>query len=297
MTNKKGLGKGLAALMGEARSHYATNTAINEGDFAYIKISDIAPNELQPRKIMDEDALNELANSINENGVLQPILLQKLPDNKYRIIAGERRWRASKIIGLDKIPALIKNYSEAEEFEVALIENIQRQDLNAMEEAIGYLRLIKDFDYTQEQIAKVIGKSRSHIANVLRLNSLPPAIQEKISSNTLSVGHAKVLVGLPDCEKIADLIVKKALNVRQTENYVKSYNKEGLDADNFDKEEKATTRKNKKANSDPELAKLEKQISEKLSAKVFIEFTEFGGKITVEFEGLDQLDSILSSIK
>ena len=143
MNNKKGLGKGLAALMGEAKLQYASTTSIKSDGFGYVQLSEILPNKQQPRKNISQEGLDELANSIKENGVLQPILLQKLPDDKYRIIAGERRWRAAKLAGLESIPAIIKQYSSAQEFEVALIENIQRQDLNAIDEAQGYLRLVK----------------------------------------------------------------------------------------------------------------------------------------------------------
>ena len=289
MSNKKGLGKGLAALMGEAKLQYASTTSIKNDGFGYIQLREILPNKQQPRKHISQEGLDELASSIKENGVLQPILLQKLPDDTYRIIAGERRWRAAKIAGLESIPAIIKQYTSVQEFEVALIENIQRQDLNAIDEAQGYLRLVKEFGYTQEDLAKVIGKSRSHIANILRLNSLPLDLQEQIANGQISMGHAKVLVGLEDAQNIAQVIIKRGLSVRETENYVK----------NLHKNSPAITlraKKVKQPNNDPEIANLERQLSEKLATKVYIEFAEFGGTITITFENLDDLDNILSNL-
>jgi ParB family chromosome partitioning protein len=292
MNNKKGLGKGLAALMGEAKMHYSTaSTSKEESEFGYIKISNIAPNEDQPRKTISQDSLNELANSIIENGVLQPILLQKIAENDYRIIAGERRWRAAQIAGLDEIPAIVKKYNDSQEFEIALIENIQRQDLNSIEEASGYLRLIEEFGYTQEQIAKALGKSRSHIANTLRLNTLPQPVQEQIAKGLLSMGHAKVLVGIDTAEEIALQIIEKDLNVRQTEDYVKSFHKK----QNPQKVAKTSTKQHV-SNTDPELLKLEVQLSEKLGARVLLQAGQDGGRITIVFDDFDQLDDILNKI-
>lgn len=290
MNNKKGLGKGLAALMGEAKIHYNASSPETK-EFGYIKIAHIAPNKDQPRKTISQEALKELANSIMENGVLQPILLQKLGDSNYRIIAGERRWRASQIAGLDEIPAIIKKYNNSQEFEIALIENIQRQDLNSIEEASGYLRLIEEFGYTQEQIAKALGKSRSHIANTLRLNLLPQSVQEQIAKGSLSMGHAKVLVGLERAEEIALHAIEKNLNVRQIERYVKDFHK----PQNLARQNKANNKK-EKASNDPEMQKLENQLSEKLGTKVFVASGQDGGKITIIFEDFDQLDDILNKI-
>lgn len=292
MNNKKGLGKGLAALMGEAKLHYSNASPREEGsEFGYVKISNIAPNKDQPRKTIAQDSLNELANSIIENGILQPILLQKLAENDYRIIAGERRWRAAQIAGLEEIPAIVKKYNDSQEFEIALIENIQRQDLNSIEEASGYLRLIEEFGYTQEQIAKALGKSRSHIANTLRLNTLPQGVQEQIAKGLLSMGHAKVLVGIETAEEIALQIIEKDLNVRQTEDYVKSFHKK----QNSQKVAKSVTKQYVQS-ADPELLKLEVQLSEKLGTKVFLQAGQDGGKITIVFDDFDQLDDILNKI-
>ncbi len=289
MSNKKGLGKGLAALMGEAKLHFnSPNLSADDTEFNYIEISDIFTNPDQPRKNIEHEPLLELADSIKENGVLQPIIVQKLAAG-YRIIAGERRWRASQIAGLKKVPAIIKNCSLSGEFELALIENIQRKDLNIIEESQGYLRLIEEFGYTQEQVAKSLGKSRSYIANILRLNTLPLQVREKVIANEITMGHAKTLIGLENSQELADIIVKKGLNVRQTELLVKSYK--------LPAKAKTSPAKNfESANNDSELDKLASYLSEKLGARVTIEQGSIGGKIVILFEDIDELDKILTKM-
>jgi ParB family chromosome partitioning protein len=289
--NKKILGKGLAALMGEAKVHY--NNVSSESEFQYIDINNIKSNKDQPRKVILTEELNELADSIIKNGVLQPILVQKVQNNEYRIIAGERRWRAAQIAGLTEIPAIIKNYTDAEEFEVALMENIQRQDLNYIEEAAGYSRLIEEFGYTQEQIAKNLGKSRSYVANILRLNSLPISVQNKVSNNEISMGHAKALVGLENAEEVSSIIVQKNFSVRQTESYVKRTYKKTREPKAFNVEEQEISTS---SNPDPELLKLEDYLYQKLGAKTSLESSGSGGKITIFFEDFDELDAILTKI-
>lgn len=286
MHNKKGLGKGLAALMGEAKLHY-TSFNNQENELAYLHINSIVANQDQPRKQISQEALEELANSISENGILQPILVQKIEGDKYRIIAGERRWRASQIAGLSQIPAIVKTYSNSAEFEIALVENIQRQDLNPMEEASGYERLINEFGYTQEQVAKALSKSRSHIANSLRLNSLPENVKEKIANNQMSMGHAKVIASLANAQEIANIIVDKGFSVRQTENYVKSLNKNVKNNQNSS---------DTSPNLDNEISALQDQLSQRLGARVSIESGQFGGKIVISYNDFDQLDEILNKI-
>jgi ParB family chromosome partitioning protein len=285
MNNKKGLGKGLAALMGEAKLHYSTSS-----EFCYIDVNKIKPHPDQPRKHIAIEALNELAQSIKENGILQPILVQKIASNGYRIIAGERRWRASQIAGLTEMPAMVKSYNDSIEFEVALIENIQRQNLNPIEEAAGYARLIEEFGYTQEHIAKSLGKSRSHIANILRLNALPQPVRDKVIDKQISMGHAKVLVGLDKAEEVAKIIIEKGLSVRQTENYVKKFYKQPQ------KLNSTRQRRIKNDNNDPEIARLEDTLSDKLGTKVLLQSGEGGGKITIFFEDFNALDEILAKI-
>jgi ParB family chromosome partitioning protein len=297
--DKKRLGKGLAALMGEASLHY--NSQIPSSEFTYIKIADIEANIDQPRKNISLDALNELASSINENGVLQPILVQKITHGSYRIIAGERRWRAAKIAGLNEIPAIVKNYAQDQEFKVALIENIQRQELDAIEEAAGYLKLIEDFSYTQEQIANTLGKSRSHIANILRLNTLPQSVKDQLINNQITLGHAKILVGMDRAAEISNVFIEKQFNVRQAEQYVKNLRKN--DKNGKSKQPKSGVISEQEdiiaAENfpDPEMLKLQQMLSEKFSTKVMIEFAKLGGKITITFDDLDQLDEILNKIR
>jgi ParB family chromosome partitioning protein len=297
--DKKRLGKGLAALMGEASLHY--NSQVPASEFTYIKIADIEANPDQPRKNIPLDALNELADSINQNGVLQPILVQKIAHGAYRIIAGERRWRAAKIAGLNEIPAIVKNYSQDQEFKVALIENIQRQELDAIEEAAGYLRLIEDFSYTQEQIATTLGKSRSHIANILRLNTLPQSVKDQLINNQITLGHAKILVGLDQAAEIANVFIEKKFNVRQAEQYIKNLRENGQNGKSKPRRSVALNAQKDLISdenfTDPEMLKLQQMLSDKFSTKVMIEFAKLGGKITITFDDLDQLDEILNKIK
>ena len=210
---KKGLGRGLSSLIGETK----TETNVNK-----LAISDLTSNKFQPRKIFDEENLQELSNSIKEQGMIQPIIVRKSKDNsaKYEIIAGERRWLAAQKAGLHEVPVVITDADDLKSLEFAIIENVQRNDLTAIEEARGYQRLIKDFSYDQEKVAKFIGKSRSHIANFLRLLVLPENILKLIEDKKLSVGHAKILIGLDNIEFVVKKIIEKNLSVRQTENFV-----------------------------------------------------------------------------
>ena len=204
---KKGLGRGLSSLIGETK----TETNINK-----LAISDLTSNKFQPRKIFDEENLQELSNSIKERGMIQPIIVRKSKDNsaKYEIIAGERRWLAAQKAGLHEVPVVITDADDLKSLEFAIIENVQRNDLTAIEEARGYQRLIKDFSYDQEKVAKFIGKSRSHIANFLRLLVLPENILKLIEDKKLSVGHAKILIGLDNIEFVVKKIIEKNLSVK-----------------------------------------------------------------------------------
>src|SRR6476659_3936266 len=214
-SSNKILGKGLATLLGEASMSF-NNT---KSEFRYIRLENIVPNKDQPRKNIPYDSLVELTLSIKAQGVLQPIIVQSISKDRYQIIVGERRWRAAKEANFLEIPALVKKYNPAQEFEVALIENVQRQDLDPMEEAKGYLRLTDEFKYTQEEIGNLLGKSRSYIANILRLNSLPSFVQKAIIERKISPSHAKNLVGLDKklAQELLDTIISKNLNVRQIE--------------------------------------------------------------------------------
>ena len=215
---KKGLGRGLSSLIGES----TLDTNINK-----LPISDLMSNKFQPRKIFDEESLQDLTNSIKERGIIQPIIVRMSADydSKYEIIAGERRWLAAQKAGLHEVPVVITNVNDLKSLEFAIVENVQRNDLNVIDEARGYQRLIDEFSYDQEKVAQFIGKSRSHIANFLRLLHLPNEVLKLIEDKKLSAGHAKILVGLDNVVFIAKKIIEKKLSVRQTENFVKTFKK------------------------------------------------------------------------
>ena len=273
---KKGLGRGLSSLIGETK----TETNVNK-----LAISDLTSNKFQPRKIFDEENLQELSNSIKEQGMIQPIIVRKSKDNsaKYEIIAGERRWLAAQKAGLHEVPVVITDADDLKSLEFAIIENVQRNDLTAIEEARGYQRLIKDFSYDQEKVAKFIGKSRSHIANFLRLLVLPENILKLIEDKKLSVGHAKILIGLDNIEFVVKKIIEKNLSVRQTENFVKIF-----------KLKKNQIKSPKNSN----IIALENSIREKIGLNVYIKNKkDNSGSIILEYKDLDQLNKVIEIIK
>ena len=273
---KKGLGRGLSSLIGEVK----TEININK-----IAISDLLSNKFQPRKLFDEDSLQDLSNSIKERGIIQPIIVRKSKDNtlKYEIIAGERRWLAAQKAGLHEVPIVITNVDDLKSLEFAIVENVQRDDLNAIEEARGYQRLIKEFSYDQEKVARFIGKSRSHIANFLRLLGLPDKVLELIETKKLTPGHAKILVGLNNAEFVANKIVEKNLSVRQAENFVKIF-----------KIKKQSLKRSKDSN----LLNLESSIVEKIGLNVSINNKKNNtGTLVLEYKSLDQLNKIIEIIK
>ena len=273
---KKGLGRGLSSLIGE------TKTEININK---VSISDLQSNKFQPRKLFEEDSLQELTNSIKERGIIQPIIVRKSSDNnsKYEIIAGERRWLAAQKAGLHEVPVVVTNVDDLKSLEFAIIENVQRKDLNAVEEALGYQRLIEEFSYDQEKVAKFVGKSRSHITNFLRLLNLPKIVLKLIESKKLSPGHAKVLVGLNNAELIANKIIEKKLSVRQAENLVKIF-----------KIKKQSHKKNKDSN----ILALESSIIDKIGLNVLIKNKKNNsGTLMLEYKDLDQLNKTIEIIK
>ena len=289
MTNKA-LGRGLSSLLKEKTLLIQTSEFTNE-----IDINLIIPNKTQPRKLFKNDKINELAESITNHGVLQPIIVKKDAD-KYLIIAGERRYRASKIVGLTSIPAIIKEYSEKEILEIALIENIQRDELTSIEEAEGYLRLVEEHGYTQSELSSIIGKSRSHIANLLRLNQLPKSIKEMVNNGAISMGHARCLIGIKNSEEIMSQIIKNKLSVRKTEILVteKKNNKK-------EKVEKISTAKQQPFNTyydeqNEDLIMLSESLSEKMGLQVIVENKDNGGRISIHYSDLEELDSILTKI-
>ncbi len=274
--SKKGLGRGLSSLIGDSDIKNSNEKVL---------ISSIVPNRNQPRKLFEKESLEELTNSIKERGIIQPLIVRKFgsQDNKYELIAGERRWQAAQSAGLHEIPVIIIEADNLKSLELAIIENVQRKDLNAIEEADSYKNLIENFGYNQESVSKFIGKSRSHVSNSLRLLTLPEKLIEMIKLNKISQGHAKLLIGLENAILIADKIIKKKLSVRQTENLVRIL-KKGF---------KQTAKL-----KDTNLISVENQLSEKLGMRVYLSNKKNNsGKLTFEFKGLDQLDRLINTIK
>ncbi|AAU03559.1 ParB/RepB/Spo0J family partition protein [Rickettsia typhi] len=285
MVKNKGLGRGLSSLLGEEV------LPIKSEIVQIINIDKIKPNENQPRKHFEYNKIKELADSILNNGLLQPIIV----DNNFQIIAGERRWRACKLAQVLEIPVIIKNFDTRESMETALIENIQRTDLTVMEEARGFKYLVDNFNYTVEKLAERLGKSRSHIANLLRLNNLPQSIQDKLNENILSMGHARCLINHEYAEEIANHIINHDLNVRQTEALVRQWHKNEY--------KKSTNNTNKvgklcfKDNIiDNDLELLVKALSKKFGIKITIDNCNLGGKLMFHYKDLEELDLILSKL-
>ncbi len=273
---KKGLGRGLSSLIGETKVEKNTNK---------LPISDLSPNKFQPRKVFDEEGLNDLTSSIKERGIIQPIIVRKSDniENKFEIIAGERRWLAAQKVGLHEVPVVITDADDLKSLEFAIIENIQRKDLNPIEEAKGYQRLIDEFSYDQDKVSKFVGKSRSYITNSLRLLNLPEDVLKLISSEKISSGHAKILVGLDNASFVANKILDKKLSVRQTERLVKIF------------------KKNKpffKNDKDSNINDLETMLSQKIGLNVLIQNKKNNkGKIIFEYLDLDQLNKLIDVIK
>jgi len=274
--SKKGLGRGLSSLIGDNKSKSTTNKVL---------ISDLIRNKYQPRKNFSEAELEDLTNSVKERGIIQPIIVRNSEGNssKYEIIAGERRWIAAQKAGLHEVPVIVTEADDLKSLEFAIVENVQRHDLNSIEEAQGYQRLIDEFSYDQDKVAKFIGKSRSHVSNCLRLLTLPKDVIELIEQNKISQGHAKILVGLNNSSLIAKKIIDKKLSVRQAENLVKIFRQ----SKNFLKKAK-----------DPNLNQLEISLSEKIGLSVFIRNKKNNsGSILFEYKGLDQLNKIIDIVK
>ena len=273
---KKGLGRGLSSLIGETKIEPKKNQ---------LPISDIVPNKYQPRKIFNETNLEELTNSIKERGIIQPIIVRNSNDDKskYEIIAGERRWLAAQRAGFHEVPVVITEADDLKSLEFAIVENVQRNDLNPLEEALGYKRLIDEFSYDQEKVSKFIGKSRSYIANALRILTLPDDVIKLIETQKLTTGHAKILVGLENASFVASKIIEKKLSVRQAENFVLLF-----------KDKKHRSKNTKDTN----IIALELSISNKIGLNVDIQNNKRNkGKISFEYKDLDQLNKIIDIIK
>ena len=273
---KKGLGRGLSSLIGETKI---------ESNINRLSISELVSNRFQPRKIFDEESMQDLTNSLKERGIIQPIIVRKLTDNnsKYEIIAGERRWLAAQKAGLHEVPVVITEADDLKSLEFAIVENVQRHDLNAIEEASGYKRLIDEFSYDQEKVAQFVGKSRSHITNFLRLLGLPETVLKLIVLKKLSPGHAKILVGLTNAEFVANKIVEKRMSVRQAENFVKIFK---IKKQSF------------KTSKDTNLQALESSITDKVGLNVSIKNKKNNtGSLVLEYKDLDQLNKLIEIIK
>jgi len=273
---KKGLGRGLSSLIGETKVENKTNN---------LSLAEIVPNKYQPRKNFDEENLNDLVNSIKERGVIQPIIVRKsnTDNSKYEIIAGERRWLAAQKAGLHDIPVVVTDADDLKSLEFAIVENVQRHDLNPLEEAQGYKRLIDEFAYDQDKVSKFIGKSRSYISNSLRLLNLPKEVLNFVEQKKITAGHAKILVGLDNATFLANKFIEKKLSVRQAENLVKIFRK---------------TKRNTSSRVDSNIRDLENSISEKIGLSVSIKNNKNNkGTISFYYKELDQLNKIIDIIK
>ena len=281
-SKNKGLGRGLSALMADIQPTNPVTTDDPTSADRLIPIEKIHPNPNQPRRTFDDEALQDLANSIREKGVIQPIIVRKQGDG-FEIVAGERRWRASQMAQLHEMPALVRDFNDTEVLEVAIIENIQRSDLNPVDEAAGYKSLMDQFGHTQEQMASVLGKSRSHIANMLRLLNLPDDVMALLTAGKLSAGHARTLVGHEDASALAKTIVAKGLSVRDAEKLAKAPAKGGIPKQ-FQPRQK-----------DADTIQIERDLAAQLGMKVSIDHSagSDGGKVTLNYKSLEQLDDLL----
>ena len=279
--NKKGLGRGLSSLMGEVNEDQKETANLSE---TKIPISKLRPSPIQPRRIFEKASITELADSIKSKGLVQPILVRPSESNpgEYEIIAGERRWRAAQVAQLHEIPAVVRNLDDVESLEIAIIENVQRADLSPIEEATGYKKLMENYGHTQEALSEIVGKSRSHVANIIRLLSLPSSIQDMISQGSISAGHARAIMNSAFPEQLAEKIINENLSVRQTEALVKS--------------KKPVIKKLKL--KDPDTLDLEKRLTEKLGLDVLINHSQKrGGSIKIKYRSLEQLELITGKLK
>jgi len=290
-----GLGRGLSALLGDNRQEEPispsgddTSSSARSSFVQRIDIASIFPHPDQPRRQFDEKALQELADSIAQRGVIQPIIVRRQNNGDYQIVAGERRWRAAQRAHMHQIPALIRDFSDAETLEIALIENVQRQDLNPVEEAEAYSRLIAQFGHSQEALGKLVGKSRSHVANLMRLLDLPGSVIEAVKNAKLSMGHARALVGVDNAAQLARQIIDKGLSVRQTEKLAQQA--KGKDSSAQSGSKKATP---KSSNADADIAALEQHLADLIGVKVSIDHSPNGsGTLALRYSTLDQLDML-----
>jgi ParB family transcriptional regulator, chromosome partitioning protein len=284
------LGRGLAALIGDVGAESSVERPRGQRK---LPTAALRPNPRNPRRVFSNTELDELAASLRERGIIQPIVVRALRgvSDTYEIIAGERRWRAAQRAGLHEVPVVVIEATDAEALQLAIIENVQRTDLNPLEEAEGYRSLIRDFSHSQDDVARMVGKSRSHVANTLRLQTLPDRVKEHIHSGRLSAGHARALVGHHDAERLADEIVARGLNVRQVEAVARETAKQG--GNDQTKTRKARAR----AAKDADTLALEKRLADALGLGVTIEHGERGGTLTIRYRSLDQLDDVVRRLE
>ena len=278
---KSRLGRGLASLIGDAPKDITSDLDDNPVNIGTLPIEQIQANKQNPRSIFSEDELVDLANSIKEKGILQPIIVRQRDNNEsYEVIAGERRWRAAQIAQLDNVPVIIKNLTDDDALEIAIIENVQRSNLNPIDEASGYKRLLDIYNYTQDDLSRVIGKSRSYVANILRLSNLPIKVQELLSSGKLTIGHARALISSNNPEKLASIVISRGLSVRQTEDLIKNTASPSF-------------KKIAKIAKDPNIKNLEELITNSLGLKVEIQTKDnIAGKLLINYLDNDQLENI-----
>lgn len=298
---KSRLGRGLDALFAEEEI-YVPNTALDQEEasapsnenmgVALMPVEFIRPGAFQPRSHFNEDALNDLASSIKEHGILQPLLVRPIVDevDQFEIIAGERRWRAAQKAQLHEVPVIIQNFADEAALEIGLIENLQREDLNSIEEAMGYARLMDQFDYTQEKLSTKVGKSRSYIGNILRLLKLPSEIQALVRDKKISTGHARALVAFDDPSAMSARVIKEGLSVRQLERLLASDENQGQKQDSY------STKNRSKAKKPVEVIRLEEEVSNMLGLKVSIDGAGEQGVVTLHYKTLDQMDMILQKL-
>ena len=292
---RRPLGRGLSALLGDVNRDVSISgdTRADERQdgnrsVRMIEISRIAPHPEQPRRHFDEQALLELAESIRTRGIIQPIIVRPVSGDRYQIVAGERRWRAAQKAQLHQIPAIVREFSEAETLEIALVENIQREDLNAIEEAQAYRSLITQFHHSQDALARIVGKSRSHIANLIRLLDLPADVQDLVMVGQLSMGHGRALIGAADCSTLAKTIATRGLSVRETERLVRESRDGGRSA--------ARSPSAQSTGRDPDLVAMEQHLTDLLGLKVGINHENGKGALTLQYSSLEQLDMICQKL-
>lgn len=281
---RPGLGRGLSALLGDAEREEPVRPGREPSSgVRMLPVSSLAPHPGQPRRYFNEDALEDLAKSIAARGLIQPIVVR--PHGKdYQIVAGERRWRAAQRARLHEVPVIVRELSEAETIEIAIVENIQREDLNAIEEAEAYAKLIGEFGHTQDALARIVHKSRSHIANLLRLLDLPPSVRQRVVEGALTMGHARALIGAPDSEKLARIVVERDLSVRDTEKLARDAKPRPAGKESEPRARAVVV--------DSDIAALERQLGDVLGLNVRITFGEKGGSLTLTYSTLDQLDMV-----